>query len=114
MAGPDIYYATGTSCDSRVAPLPVDCGGPGSPAPPSDQALSFNGTTAKLHLPVAPEIGAYGAAFELWFKTTESTGSLLAASNEAWALYLSGGKVCFWVAAGREWLRRDGSGGRPR
>ncbi|HEX9619840.1 MAG TPA: LamG domain-containing protein [Polyangiaceae bacterium] len=95
LSGADSYYSDPASAaldchQGRLAPLPVDCGGPGSEAPPSSYALAFNGSSTKLELPLTSIEGSV----ELWFRTAVSSGSLLAASNGAWALYLSAGKAC--------------------
>jgi hypothetical protein len=70
--------------ESQLSP---PCGGT---ALPSSHALHLDGASY-LDLPVNVE----EPIFELWFRTSEARGPLLASTSTSHRLYLSGGKLCF-------------------
>lgn len=76
-----------TSSDLVGQQLSPPCGGT---ALPSYHALHFDGASY-LDLPVSPR----HPIFELWFRTSEASGPLLASTSTPRRLYLSGGQLCF-------------------
>lgn len=74
----------------EVEPLSPPCGGA---TWPSESALHFDGA-GYLELPTRGT--ARTPSVELWFRTTEPSGPLLSSATTTYALYLSGGRVCFF------------------
>jgi hypothetical protein len=85
----DSQYVTYDDQEIFRGQLSPACGGT---ARHSSHALHFDGNGV-LEIPLASSVA--GFAVELWFRSEEPTGSLLASTTSLHRLYLSEGKLCF-------------------